>query len=62
MATWHQNRNPENARQLWAPEPGKWKCVSDKPNRMASCMVFDDEEAARRYCEKTGDVLIPPAS
>jgi hypothetical protein len=23
-------------------------------------MLFDDEAAARRYAEKTGDILLPP--
>lgn len=60
MATWHQNRNQDAIAALWRPEPGKFKCITDKHGQPASCMVFDNLEAAQRYCEKTGDTLICP--
>lgn len=60
MATWHQQQNPTALQQLHTPEPGKWKCVSDKPNQPASCMSFDNEPDAKAYCERSGDRLIPP--
>ena len=59
MSTWHQQQNPTALAALWAPTD-KWKCVSDKPGLPAGCMSFDDEADARRYCARTGDVLIPP--
>lgn len=60
MATWHQNQNKSAIAMAWAPEPGKYKCVSDKPGRMASVMVFDNLADAEKYCANTGDVLIMP--
>ena len=60
MSTWHQQQNPTNLQLLWKPEPGLYKCVSDKPNQTASCMVFDNEAQARAYCQHTGDVLVMP--
>ena len=60
MSTWHQRQNAAVQQLLWAPEPGRYKCVSDKPNQTASCMVFDNEQDALTYCEKTGDTLVRP--
>lgn len=60
MATYHQERNAAGLRALWTPEPGRWKCISDKRGRMASCMSFDNEKDALAYCANTGDVLLPP--
>lgn len=60
MSTWHQNQNPAALMKLWQREPGKWKCISDRPGQPASCMSFDNEADAVRYCANTGDVLIAP--
>lgn len=60
MSTWHQDRNPGALQALWTPEPGKYKCVSDRPGQAASCMSFDNQADAEAYCEKTGDILISP--
>lgn len=60
MSTWHQNRNPAALVLLYKPEPNRWKCVSDRPNHLASCMTFDNQADAEAYCKKTGDILIPP--
>lgn len=59
MATWHQRSR--GIGDLWMPVPGMWKCVSDRPDEFASCMLFDSKEKAEAYCKVTGDVLIPPA-
>lgn len=62
MASWHQNQNGAGLSSLWAPDPSRWKCISDKPGRFASCMSFETEEQARAYAAKTGDIIIPPAN
>lgn len=61
MATWHQSKNGSGLAALWAPSPGKWKCISDRPGKAAGAMLFDNEADARRYAAKTGDVVIPPS-
>lgn len=60
MATWHQSKNPTAIKSLWTPEPGKWKCIDDKPNQMASSITFATKEEAERYCANTGSIMIPP--
>lgn len=60
MATWHQEQNLAAVRALWAPEPGRYKCIDDKLNQMASCISFDNLSNAQRYCIKTGAHLILP--
>jgi len=60
MASWHQLKNQSALVALWTPPPTSWKCVADTPGEPASCMTFDNEADAKRYCEKTGDVLIAP--
>lgn len=58
MATWHQQKG--GYLHIYKPEPGKWKCISDKPNQLASVMIFDNEDDAVRYCARTGDTLVCP--
>lgn len=60
MASWHQSKNPAALASLWTPEPGKFKCISDKAGQPASCMTFNNRPDAERYCQNTGDVLIAP--
>lgn len=60
MATWHQQQNPAALRALWTPEPGKWKCVCDRPGQMAGCVTFDNRQKALDYCDNTGAILVPP--
>lgn len=60
MSTWHQNKNQPALAALWSPHETKFKCISDKPGKLASCMTFDTLEDAQTYCSKTGDILIPP--
>lgn len=60
MSTWHQSKNTSALMALWSPHPTKWKCVSDRFDRPASCMTFDSKEDAEAYALKTGDVVIAP--
>jgi len=60
MATWHQSQNQAAIKALWTPHATKWKCISDKHDRPASCMTFDDRKSAKEYAERTGDILIAP--
>lgn len=62
MATWHQNRNPAGMRGLYAPKPGVWKVVSDKPGEFASAIEFSDETEARRLADRNGGFIIPPSA
>lgn len=61
MATWHQQRNAPAMAALWAPVPGRWKCISNKPGQSAGAMLFESQADAERYAERTGDIIIPPA-
>lgn len=60
MATWHQRRNPAGLAALYRPEPGRWKCVIDKPDEFASVVTFDSKTEAEAYCAKTRATLVPP--
>ena len=60
MATWHQQKNRAALTSLWTPEPGKFKCITDKPGQTAGAMVFATLADAQRYCANTGATLIPP--
>lgn len=60
MSTWHQDQNPGNVSQLWKPHPVRYKCISDRPGQMASCMLFATKGEAEHYAKTTGHVVIPP--
>lgn len=60
MSTWHQALNKVAIMDLWRPHPIKWKCVHDKFNQPASCMLFDNEADAEAYSLSTGAVTIAP--
>lgn len=63
MATWHQEKNQNALREMFAPDATKWKCVSgDRPGQFAGCIKFLTQEDAEAYSAKTGDRIIPPSS
>lgn len=60
MATWHQQRNTAGLAALYRPEPGRWKCITDRPGEHAGCITFASREEATAYARRTGALIIPP--
>ncbi|AEG53163.1 hypothetical protein [Sinorhizobium meliloti] len=61
MATWHQMKNADGMRALYAAKPGIWKVVCDKPHEMASAIEFSNEADARANAARTGGRIVEPS-
>lgn len=60
MATWHQQHNKAGLTALYTPDLRRWKVVGDRYGQPASAILFDTQEAAEAYAQKSGEIVIPP--
>lgn len=58
MPTWHQERSGHPLPNL--QHATKWRCYN--PTGHLSVMTFDSKDACLAYCNRTGDVPVPPAT